>query len=94
MRYYYLRDDKDDVSVLVASSLENAQRIAEHSGLMIVDLYELEPKTFKDEGFLLTDKYGYKRKQDYTTSHTFSINKHEHSLQPAMKFVCMGGKTS
>lgn len=54
MKYYFVSDSKNKTYLIAAINSENAHRIAKRSKIKVVDLYELQPDTFDNEGFLIT----------------------------------------
>ncbi|WP_213996164.1 MULTISPECIES: hypothetical protein [Tepidanaerobacter] len=56
MKYFFMVDSKDNGHLLVAADKQEATNIIENAGLEIADLYELEPDTFKQPGFLISER--------------------------------------
>jgi len=56
MKYFFINDTKNKRHIVVANELSDVERIAKDSKIKVDNFYELEPDTFKDEGFLFSDK--------------------------------------
>ncbi len=56
MKYFFVMDTKGKIHIVVAKELSDVERIVKDSKLKVDCVYELEPNTFKDEGFLFSDK--------------------------------------
>lgn len=56
MKYYFACDENDKTYILAAKCIENARKFFDGAAAGIVTLYELEPDTFEDEGFLMACK--------------------------------------
>jgi len=56
MKYFFVMDTKGKRHIVVAQELSNVSEIVKDSKLEVDYAYELEPDTFKDQGFLFSDK--------------------------------------
>lgn len=57
MKYFFVSDTNSNRHIIVAKNLERAIEIWNNDDptLKIEDIYELEPNTFDEEGFLISD---------------------------------------
>jgi len=55
MKYFFVVDTKGKRHIVVGKELSDVERIVKDSKLKVDYAYELEPNTFKDEGFLFSD---------------------------------------
>lgn len=56
MNYYFVNDSKNKRHIIVAENEENLKEILRNSNVVSDNSYELEPDTFNEVGFLISDK--------------------------------------
>jgi len=56
MKYYFVEATKNKRHILVAENVEHLKNILDNAKQKYISYYELEPNTFKDGGFLISDK--------------------------------------
>lgn len=54
IHYYFVEYSDNATAVIIAKNEDNAREIAKRrNGVEIANIYELEPDTFNDEGYLI-----------------------------------------
>lgn len=56
MKYFFVVDTKGKRHIVIAQEFSNVAEIVKDSKLEVDYSYELEPDTFKNQGFLISDK--------------------------------------
>lgn len=56
MKYYFVNDNKNKRHIMVAKNIESLKQILQNSKMKDYTYYELIEDSFKDEGFLISDK--------------------------------------